>query len=52
MLKKIFGLGKLLGKSKWIALLGVLVLNLSAITLVIIGFVKLYNIIANQNVGF
>ncbi|OFY83063.1 MAG: hypothetical protein A3F72_18880 [Bacteroidetes bacterium RIFCSPLOWO2_12_FULL_35_15] len=47
MLKKIFGLGKLLGKSKWIALLGVLVLNLSAITLVIIGFVKLYNIITD-----
>ncbi len=45
MLQKMFGLGKLLGKSKWIALLGVLVLNLSAVALVITGIVKLYDII-------
>lgn len=45
MIEKIFGFGKLLGKSKWVALLGVLVLNLSAVTLVIVGIMKLCNII-------
>lgn len=46
MFKELFGLGKLLGKSKWIALLGVLVLNMSAVTLVIVGIFKLFDIIS------
>lgn len=44
MLEKIFGFGKLLGKSKWVALLAVLVLNLSALLLIIVGIFKLYDI--------